>query len=39
MSVALVHDWLNQQGGAEVVLEQLHAMHPEAPVYTSAPPC
>ena len=35
MSVALVHDWLNQQGGAEVVLEQLHAMYPEAPVYTS----
>ncbi|MCY3912648.1 MAG: glycosyltransferase [Chloroflexi bacterium] len=35
MSVALVHDWLNQQGGAEVVLEQLHAMYPDAPVYTS----
>ena len=35
MSVALVHDWLNQQGGAEVVLEQLHAMYPEAPVHTS----
>ena len=35
MRVALVHDWLNQQGGAEVVLDQLHAMFPEAPVHTS----
>ena len=35
MNVALVHDWLNQQGGAEVVLDQLHAMYPEAPIYTS----
>lgn len=35
MRVTLVHDWLNQQGGAEVVLKQLHAMFPDAPVYTS----
>ncbi len=35
MRVALVHDWLNQYGGAEQVLEALHAMYPDAPVYTS----
>jgi len=35
MKVALVHDWLNQFGGAEVVLEAMHDMYPEAPVYTS----
>ena len=33
--VALVHDWLNQQGGAENVLEELVALYPGAPVYTS----
>ena len=35
MKVALVHDWLNQYGGAEVVLEALHEMFPQAPVYTA----
>ncbi len=35
MRLALVHDWLNQAGGAEVVLEALHGMFPEAPVYTA----
>jgi glycosyltransferase involved in cell wall biosynthesis len=35
MKVALVHDWLNQYGGAEVVLEVMHDMFPTAPVYTS----
>lgn len=35
MKVAIVHDWLNQNGGAERVLEVLHAMYPDAPVYTS----
>ncbi|MCX6023170.1 MAG: hypothetical protein NTZ05_15860 [Chloroflexi bacterium] len=35
MRVALVHDWLNQNGGAERVLEVLHDMFPDAPVYTS----
>lgn len=33
--VALVHDWLNQMGGAENVLEELVALFPGAPVYTS----
>jgi glycosyltransferase involved in cell wall biosynthesis len=35
MTVALVHDYLNQYGGAERVLEALHAIYPTAPVYTS----
>jgi len=35
MRIALVHDWLNQIGGAEDVLESLVEMHPGAPVYTS----
>ncbi len=35
MSVALVHDWLNQIGGAENVLESLAGMFPGAPIYTS----
>jgi len=33
--VALVHDYLNQYGGAERVLEELHSLFPSAPVYTS----
>jgi glycosyltransferase involved in cell wall biosynthesis len=33
--VALVHDWLNQIGGAEDVLETLVGMFPRSPVYTS----
>ncbi len=32
--VAIVHDWL-VGGGAELVVEQLHNMYPEAPIYTS----
>ena len=35
MRVALVHDYLNQYGGAERVLEQLHRLFPDAPIYTS----
>ena len=35
MRIALVHDYLNQYGGAERVLEVLHDMFPQAPVYTS----
>jgi len=35
LKVALVHDYLNQYGGAERVLEELHTLFPEAPVYTS----
>lgn len=34
MKVALVHDFLHQLGGAERVLEALHEIFPEAPVYT-----
>jgi len=35
MRLALVHDWLNQMGGAENVLEALVEIFPGAPVYTS----
>ncbi len=35
MTLALVHDWLNQRGGAEDVLETLVAQYPDSPVYTS----
>ncbi|MCY4410905.1 MAG: glycosyltransferase [Caldilineaceae bacterium] len=33
--VALVHDWLNQMGGAENVLEEFAALFQGAPIYTS----
>ena len=35
MKLALVHDWLNQIGGAEDVLEALARQYPESPIYTS----
>lgn len=35
MRVAIAHDWLNQTGGAERVLEVLKESYPSAPVYTS----
>ncbi len=35
MRIALVHDWLNQLGGAEDVLETLVEMFPGAPIFTS----
>jgi glycosyltransferase involved in cell wall biosynthesis len=35
MRVALIHDWLNQIGGAESVLESLVRLFPGAPVFTS----
>lgn len=35
MKIALVHDWMNQIGGAEDVLEALVEMYPDAPIYTS----
>lgn len=35
MAIALVHDWLNQLGGAEDVLVELHRLFPDAPIYTS----
>lgn len=35
MKVALVHDYLKEYGGAERVLEVLHEIWPEAPLYTA----
>jgi glycosyltransferase involved in cell wall biosynthesis len=35
MKVALVHDYLLEYGGAERVLEALHELYPDAPVYTA----
>lgn len=35
MKLALVHDWLNQMGGAEDVLAQLVAYYPDSPIFTS----
>lgn len=35
LRTALVHDWLNQMGGAENVLEELVDLLPGVPVYTS----
>ena len=35
MKIALVHDFLREYGGAERVLEAIHEMWPEAPLYTS----
>jgi len=34
-TIALVHDYLFEYGGAERVLEALHVMYPEAPVYVA----
>ena len=35
MRIAIIHDYLNQMGGAENVLLTLHEIFPEAPIYTS----
>ena len=35
LKIALVHDYLREYGGAERVLEVLHELFPEAPVYTA----
>jgi glycosyltransferase involved in cell wall biosynthesis len=35
MKMALAHDWLNQMGGAENVLEQMVALYPGVPVFTT----
>lgn len=35
MKFALVHDWLNQIGGAEDVLAALVDLYPSSPIYTS----
>ncbi len=36
MKVALVHDYIKEYGGAERVLESLHEIWPDAPIYTIA---
>ncbi|MEK3783126.1 glycosyltransferase [Paenibacillus sp. FSL R5-0810] len=35
VKVAIVHDYLNQMGGAERVVAVFHKMFPEAPIYTT----
>jgi len=35
MKVAIIHDYLNQMGGAERVVAALHEIFPEAPIFTS----
>ncbi len=35
MKIAIVHDFLNQRGGAERVVAVFHEMFPEAPIFTS----
>lgn len=35
MKVALVHDYIKEYGGAERVLESLHEIFPDAPIFTS----
>ncbi len=35
MKLAIVHDFLNQFGGAERVVSALNELYPEAPIYTS----
>jgi glycosyltransferase involved in cell wall biosynthesis len=36
MKIAIVHDFLLQMGGAEKVVDVLHDMFPQAPIFTSA---
>jgi glycosyltransferase involved in cell wall biosynthesis len=35
LKVAIVHDWLTNEAGAEQVVLALHKLYPEAPIYTS----
>lgn len=35
MKIAIAHDYLIQMGGAERVVEVLHDMYPEAPIFTT----
>ena len=35
MRIAIVHDFLNQAGGAERVLAALHRLFPDAPIFTT----
>ena len=34
-SIAIVHDWLTNMGGAEPLVLELHKLFPKAPIYTS----
>jgi hypothetical protein len=34
-NIAITHDFLREYGGAERVVEALHAMFPQAPLYTA----
>ena len=34
LKIAIVHDFLNQLGGAERILECIHEIFPDAPIYT-----
>lgn len=35
MKIAIVHDYLNQSGGAERVVAAMHRLYPEAPIFTT----
>src|SRR5665647_341886 len=35
MKIAMVHDYLNQYGGAEKTIEVLSELFPDAPIFTS----
>lgn len=35
MKLAIVHDYLNQSGGAERVVAAMHRLYPDAPVFTT----
>src|SRR3989344_1842735 len=35
MKIAIVHDYIKEYGGAERVLEALHEIFPDAPVFTT----
>jgi len=35
LKIALVHDYLREYGGAERVIEALHELYPDAPLYTA----
>lgn len=35
IKIAIAHDYLNQMGGAERVVEVFHKMYPNAPIYTT----
>lgn len=35
MKIAIVHDYIKEYGGAERVLEALHEVFPDAPIYTT----